>query len=179
MSYFDIEGYQPQWLSGRRAITATHGRRLQALVGCHLNRAWLIWDRDADEWFADGPILLDFDGEQVELNHQKFADLSITWNTIDPVGQATWSNGDDNDPEIHTFHLSWRHDTRPELTALEGRQLQAVELIQWADGSIAEGMVAVSFVFPDDRVTISNGMDENLLEFGAPPPGYRSHKLDN
>ncbi|WP_406237349.1 hypothetical protein [Nocardia sp. NBC_01009] len=179
MSYFDIEGYQPQWLSGRRAIATAHGRRLQALVGRHLNRGWLIWDRDDDEWFADGPVLLDFEGEQVELNHQKFADLSITWNTIDPVVQANWSNGDDDDPDVHTFHLSWRHDTCRELAALEGRQLQAVELLEWTGGDIANGMVAVSFIFADDRVTISNGMDENQLEFRAPPAEYRSHQLHN
>ncbi|WP_040699330.1 hypothetical protein [Nocardia vinacea] len=177
MSYFDIAGYQPQWLSGRRAIAAAHGRRLRTLVGRNLNHGWLIWDRDDDEWFADGPVLFDFDGEQVELNHQKFADLSITWNTIDPVGQGIWSSGDDDDPEVHTFHLGWRHDTRPELAALEGRQLQGIELLEWIGSDVANGMVAVSFIFADDRVTISNGMDENLLEFGAPPAGYRRYQL--
>ncbi|MEV6560492.1 hypothetical protein AB0M22_32560 [Nocardia sp. NPDC051756] len=179
MAYFDIEGYQPQWLSGRREIADAHGRRLQALLGRRLTRAWLAWDRDDDQWFADGPVLLDFDGEQVELNHQKFDDLSITWNTVDPIEQATWSNGDDDDPDVHTFHLSWRHDTRPELVALEGQQLQAIELLEWAGRNVADGMVAVSFIFADDRVTISNGMDENELEFGAPLAEYRSHQLDN
>ncbi|WP_433204957.1 hypothetical protein ACQP1G_17065 [Nocardia sp. CA-107356] len=177
MSYFDIEGYQPQWLQGRRAITAAHGHRLHALVGRHLDHVWLVWDRDDDEWFADGPVVLDFDGEQVEINHQKFADLSVTWSTVDPTGQATWSNGDDEDPEVHTFHLAWRHDTRAELTALEGKRLQAVELLEWAGRDVAEGMVAVSFVFAEGRVTISNALDENCLEFGAPHPDYRSHPL--
>ena len=37
-------------------------------------------------------------------------------------------------------------------------------------------MVAVSFAFPDGRVTISNGLDENLLEFGDPDPGYRRRR---
>ncbi|MDQ7807286.1 hypothetical protein Q5425_26420 [Amycolatopsis sp. A133] len=87
MSYFDIRGYQPRWLSGCQAITVAHGRRLRALVGRRLRHVWLLWDLDADEWFADGPVLLDFDGEQAEVNHYEFDDLSITWNTIDPVRQ--------------------------------------------------------------------------------------------
>ncbi|MEI8406333.1 MULTISPECIES: hypothetical protein [unclassified Kribbella] len=176
MSYFDIEGYQPRWLNGRRAVADAHGRRLGALVGRRLDRVWLVWDRGADEWFAFGPVLLDFGGEQVEVNHQKFSDLSITWNTVDPVGQATWSNGDD-DPEVYTFHLGWRHDARPELAVLEGRQLTAVELLEWTGGDVADGMVAVSFVFADERMTISNALDENALELGAPHHSYRTHPL--
>ncbi|MEU4389832.1 hypothetical protein [Kribbella sp. NPDC023855] len=174
MSYFDIEGYQPQWLNGRRAIADAHGQRLAALVGRRLDRIWLVWDRGADEWFADGPVLLDFGGEQVELNHQKFSDLSITWNTIDPVGQATWSNGD---PEVYSFSLAWRHDARPELEIFRGRQLTAVELLEWAGGDIADSMVATSFVFTDDRLTISNALDENALELGTPQASYRRHPL--
>jgi hypothetical protein len=177
VSYFDVAGYQPRWLNGRRAVAAAHGRRLGALVGRRLARVWLVWDRGADEWFADGPVLLDFGGEQVEVNHQKFSDLSITWNTIDPVGQATWSTGDDGDPEAYTFHLGWRHDTLPELVVLEGQRLTAVELLEWADGDVADGMVAVSFVFADERVTISNALDENDLQLGTPYHGYRRHPL--
>ncbi len=175
MSYFDIEGYRPEWLNGRHAVAAAHGRRLGALVGCRLDRVWLVWDRGADEWFADGPVLFDFGGEQVEVNHQKFSDLSITWNTVDPVGQATWSNGDDDAP--YTFHLGWRHDALPELAVLEGQRLTAVELLEWAGGDVADGMVAVSFVFADERVTISNALDENALELGTPHQSYRRHPL--
>jgi hypothetical protein len=40
-------------------------------------------------------------------------------------------------------------------------------------------MVAVSFGFAHDRVTITNGLDENALEFGPPRPDYDSHSLQN
>lgn len=170
VSYFGIEGYQPRWLNGYRAVAAAHGRRLCALVGRRLDRAWLLWDRDREKSFTDGPVLLDFAGVQVEVNHQKVYDLSITWNTVDPVGQATRSEGNDDDPEVHTFHFGWRHDALPELAAFQGRQLTAVELLEWAGGDFADGMIAVSFVFADNRVAISNAHDENDLEFGAPQP---------
>lgn len=175
MSYFDIQGYEPQWLNGLSSIAAAHGPRLQALAGRHLRHIWLLWDLTDDEWFADGPVLLDFDDEQVEINHQKFDDLSITWNTVDPVGQPAWSNGDGGHPDDHVFRLAWRHDAHAEAAALQGQRLQQVELLEYAGGDVADGMVAVSFAFPDGRVTISNGLDENLLEFGEPDPGFRRH----
>ncbi|WP_158690490.1 hypothetical protein [Streptomyces sp. 142MFCol3.1] len=41
----------------------------------------LVWDVQDSEWISDCPVLLDFTGEQVEINHAKFDDLSIAWNT--------------------------------------------------------------------------------------------------
>jgi hypothetical protein len=170
MSYFDIDGYQPQWLNGSREILAAHGPRLHALAGRRLRRAWLVWDLDDDEWFADCPVLLDFDDEQVEINHQKFDDLSVTWNTVSPAVQTTWSNGESDG---YVFHLGWRHDAHPELAALQGQELQAVNLVEWAGSDMANGMVAVNFVFPDGQVTVHNALDENGLEFGPPHHNFR------
>jgi len=161
VSFFGIAGYEPQWRPGRTADPS----RLRTLNGRRLDHAWLLWDLDAGEWWPDGPVLLDFEGEQVEITHAKFDDLSITWNTVDPAGQPSW----DWEPP----RLGWRRDVRPELSALEGQRLIGAELLQWSDRSMANGMVAPSFAFPGGRVTVSNGMDENLLEFGDPDPAYR------
>ncbi|WP_330252887.1 hypothetical protein OG874_43785 [Nocardia sp. NBC_00565] len=73
--------------------------------------------------------------------------------------------------------MGWRHDALPELAVFEGQQLTAVELLEWAGGDVADGMVAVSFVFAGRRLTISNALDENGLEFGAPHRNYRIHPL--
>ena len=177
VSYFDIRGYEPWWLAGLAAITAAHGQRLHALTGRRLRHAWLLWDLDADEWFPDGPVLLDFEGEQVEISHQKFDDLSITWNTVDPAGQPNWSFGWDDEPHPYRVHLGWRCGVRPELATLQDQQLLATELLEYAGGDLADGMVAVSFVFPDGRVTVSNGLDENSLEFDGPNPHYLRHPI--
>ncbi|MEV6769196.1 hypothetical protein AB0N05_11275 [Nocardia sp. NPDC051030] len=180
MSYYGIDGYQPQWLSGRATIESAHGQRLGRLIGKRLSRTWLVWDQD-DEWFADCPVLLDFDGEQVEITHQKFDELSITWSQVNPLRQRSWSDPEDNDPEIHAFHLAWRSDAIPALTALEGQPLVAIDLLEWTSrqADFAAGMVAVTFVFAENRVTISNGLDENQLEFGTPSAEYLQYPLHN
>ncbi|WP_257585481.1 MULTISPECIES: hypothetical protein [unclassified Streptomyces] len=41
----------------------------------------------------------------------------------------------------------------------------------------AQGMVAIGFVFPHDRVTVFSALDENGLKFAAPEPGYVPHPL--
>ena len=61
------------------------------LEGRKLTRALLVWDLDEDVWFSDGLILLDFEGEQVEIVHQKFDEISMTWNTVDPAQPLDWA----------------------------------------------------------------------------------------
>ena len=39
---------------------------------------WLVWDLANDVWFTHAPVLMDFGRDQLELDHQKFRDLSIT-----------------------------------------------------------------------------------------------------
>jgi hypothetical protein len=173
VTFFGIEGYEPRWLTGRREVTAAHGARLAALVGRRLGAVWLVWDRDDDTWFADAPVLLDFEGEQVELCHSKFRDLSITGDTVDPAGRPVWS--DAGEPP---FRLAWRDDVRAEPAALRGRELRSVELLEWAGADMADGSVAPRFAFAGGgAVTVFNALDENGLEFGEPDPAYRRHPL--
>lgn len=167
MSYLGIRGYQPQWLTGRHTIARAHGLRLHAQVGRRLTNSWLVWNHIRDEWYADWPVLLDFEGEQVELTHQKVDDLSITWNSIDPSEPIAYGE----DPK--DISLAWRDDACLRLAAFHGQQLHTVELLVWSGSD----MVAVSFGFAHDRITITNGLDDNAIEFGPPEPEYRSYPL--
>ncbi|MGP3638470.1 hypothetical protein ACTU45_35120 [Streptomyces sp. 24-1644] len=167
MFNFGIESYLPQWLNDGSAVVAGHGQQLRALIGRPLTHAWLVWDVQGSEWFSDCPVLLDFTGEQVEINHAKFDDLSITWNTVDPHQPVQWPD----------FDLQWRHDMRSELHTLQGQVLQDVELLEWTGSDMAKGAVAVSFCFPRSQLTIFNALDENGLTVGPPESRYQRHSL--
>ncbi|WP_406327357.1 hypothetical protein [Streptomyces sp. NBC_00203] len=152
---FGIAGYGPRWMNGASAVKAAHGERLRALTGRPLTRVWAVWDLHDGEWFADCPVLLDFGGEQVEVNHWKFDDLSLTWNSIDPQRPVKWPG----------FALRWQRDPFPGTRALLDQPLQDVELLEWTGPDVAQGAVDVSFVFPQGRVTVFNALDENGLSF--------------
>jgi hypothetical protein len=142
MGRFGIEDYEPEWLNGRDSITDAHGRRLARLAGRTLRHIWLLWDRNADEWFADAPVLLDIDGERVGIDHQKFDDLCVTWDTIDPTLPIEASFDQDS-----LFDLAWRPEPTPQLAELVGRTLNRVVLLEWAGGDddMANGSVAIGF----------------------------------
>ncbi|MEO3808067.1 hypothetical protein ABGB17_03600 [Sphaerisporangium sp. B11E5] len=164
---FGISGYRPVWLDGRVAVTAAHGQRLAMLEGRRLTRALLMWDLDEDEWFSDGLILLDFEGEQVEIVHHKLDEISITRNTVDPAQPLDWAG--------QGFRLAWREDVPGELAALRGQRLRGVELFEWTGEDMAQGTVALGFVFLNGRVAIYNALDENGIQFGLPDHQYTRH----
>lgn len=161
---FGIEGYQPVWLDRRSDVAREHGQRLSGLAGRTLTRVWIVWDMQDDEWFSDCPVLFDFDGEQVEVNHQKLDELSVTWNTIDTRRPVHWPG----------FRLQWRPEALPELHALRGLSLKEVELLEWTGADVARGNIDVSFVFEQKRATVFNALDENGLSFNPPERRQRS-----
>jgi hypothetical protein len=92
-----ISGWQADWRAGSEQVRR-HAVALRALVGARLTGAWTVWIGEGD-WFADMPVVLQFDGsQQLEVCWQKFDDLSISWNTIDfDVPPTAWIDD-----------LSWR-----------------------------------------------------------------------
>ncbi|MFG3702207.1 hypothetical protein ACGF5C_30590 [Micromonospora sp. NPDC047620] len=69
--------------------------------------------------------VLDFAGQHLEINHQKFDDLSITWNSVDVPWTPTWPTSDG-------FRLVWRDEVPAVLAARCGQRLEAAELLEWA-----------------------------------------------
>ncbi len=113
------------------------------------------------------PALLNFGAEQVEVDHQKFDDLSVTWNTIDPSQTIDYPD----------FHLAWRPEPLPSLADLPGRVFDHVELLEWAGNDIANGSVAVGFNFGTAWLTVYNALDENGFEHCTPGPNCRRQRL--
>jgi hypothetical protein len=134
----------------------------------------MVWDRKADEWFADAPVLLDFGANRVSIDHQKFDDLCVTWNTVDPNRSI-----EDSADEDSLFDLVWRPDPTPQLAELAGRTLSRVTLLEWAGGDhdMANGSIALGFDLAPAWLTIFNAMDENGVAFGPPDGCYRRHHL--
>ena len=167
---FGITDYRPRWLRGLDPVATIHGRRLAGLAGRTLHHVWLVWDLRADKWFTDCPVVLDFDDEHVEINHQKFDDLSITFNSFDLRQAVTWPTSDD-------FQLAWQAEPIEQLEELRGQTLRQAELLEYAGGTMADGSIALGFTFPTGHLTIYNALDENGLLFGPPSQDWREHIL--
>jgi hypothetical protein len=144
-------------------VTGSIGRRLTGYA--------LVRFAENGEWFADCPVVFDFDGVQVELCHWKLDELSIGWNTIDTAAVITGWDWSGLTPEWSCA------DGR--LGQLVGQELREVALLVWRPSGhdLADGTVAVEFVLAAGRFHIVNGLDENSVEVGAAQPDYVRHRL--
>ncbi len=170
MSDLGSADYEPRWLHDREAIVRAHGRRLALLAGQTLAHVWLVWDEAGDEWFDDCPVLLDLGDQRVEINHQKFNDLSITFNSVDVARPVAWLGADD-------LGLCWRAEPLPHLAVLRGQRLRDVTLLEWAGGDLAAGSMALCFTFGTGQLTVLNALDANGLDFGPPDVHWHQHPL--
>ncbi|WP_069816620.1 hypothetical protein [Streptomyces sp. TP-A0874] len=167
-----ISGFKPSFLVGIEAVRQAHGSLLAVLAGRRLTGFALVRFVEDENWFADCPVVLDFDGVQVEVCHSQLDLLSIGWDTIDTAATITgW--------EWFELTPQWSHSDE-RLEPFVGQELCEVALLEWrpADHDLATGTVAVEFVFAGDCLRIVNGLDENRIEVGTAQPDYVRHRLD-
>lgn len=166
-----ISGFEPTFLVGLEAIREEHGPRLAALGGRRLTGFAIVRFIENGDWYADCPVVLDFDGVQVEISHSKIDELSIGWNTVDTTAEITgW--------EWFELTPAWsRADER--LEPFVGQKLREVALLEWRPSrrDVADGTLAVEFVFDTGRFDIANGLDENSIEGGEAHPEWVRHPL--
>jgi hypothetical protein len=148
-----IEGYEPQWHHDGRSMAATQRVRFGRIIGQRLIGSWLMWDLDEHAWFADGPVILGFADQNVEITHRKFDECAITWNQVDMSMPLDWPG----------LQLDWRADGHPALTAMHGRTLRAVNVIERIMTAHWRPTVlhAVELLFHGGRLAIYNALDEN------------------
>ncbi|WP_220448680.1 hypothetical protein [Nonomuraea mesophila] len=166
-----ISGFEPTFLVGLEAVRENHGPSLAALGGRRLTGFAIVRFVEDGDWFADWPVVLDFDGVRVEICHWKFDELSISWNTIDTTAAITgweyveetpaWSSADER------------------LEPFIGQELREVALLEWRPSSydLADGTLAVEFLFNAGRFHIANALDENSIDLGDADPDFVRHRL--
>jgi hypothetical protein len=166
-----ISGFEPTFLVGLQVIREEHGPGLAALGGRRLTGFALVRFVEDGDWYADCPVVLDFDGVQVEISHSKFDELSIGWNTIDTTAAITgW--------EWFELTPAWSSaDER--LEPFVGQELLEVALLEWQPSGrdMAACTLAVEFVFDAGCFRIANALDENSIEVCEAHPEWVRYRL--
>jgi hypothetical protein len=113
--------YISGWVSDFRPSEEQLRRNVESLrsvTGVIVDDAWVVWNRELDEWFADLPIVLQLaDGRRLEICWEKFDDLSLTWGTIDvSVEPTAWVE----------WPLEWRPHPLAPLAGVTGASLTEV-----------------------------------------------------
>jgi hypothetical protein len=79
-----ISGFEPSFQAGLDAVREEHGARLAVPVGRRLSGFAVVRFAEDGSWFADAPVVLDFDGVQVEICHWQLDEHRIETGQADP-----------------------------------------------------------------------------------------------
>lgn len=153
-----LSGYRPRWLYTAREILDVHGRRLGELVDQQLLRTWLVWDVDADDWFADGPVVFEFERTRLTVCHRTAGECSLSWDDLDPAEPI--------DPGDESLRLAWRSDAFPVLNEIAGQRLRLLDLIETGDEDDRWMIEAVEFSFTRTQCQVYNSAGRNALAAG-------------
>ena len=184
MDQSHVSGWVAQFLPGQEQISV-HREKLLALVGSRLTNAWIVWNLDDDTWFADLPVVLQFDNDvQLELCWEKFDDLAVSWNTVDvSIAPTAWV----------TWPLEWRSRAHESLANAVGSVVTDVSVLEYFLGTPSGVWArlprrkakpgsgeANGLWFDTDRggLHVFNALDENGLSNDRPSDG-RDHRVTN
>jgi hypothetical protein len=150
------------FLSDVESVIAAHGDYLRKLLGTRLTESWIVWDRDEESWFADEPVVLGFEGRNLEIVFWQLDELSLTWNAIDLQQPPNWFGCYDG------LNLEWRRNAHPVLGTALGRTVDTISLVEMLNETgIMPGrewlLHALQFHFGNSTMTIYNSLDENGL----------------
>ena len=132
------------WHRDMDELASEHGEKLSALLGRRLTRAWVIWDRVKDRWFPDGPVVLDFEGERLELAANDADEVSLAWNTIDVARPIGWSD--------EVLDLVWREDGLDAFARHRGARV--------LDARVARDPNGIAFTLETGELRVFNAVDE-------------------
>ncbi|MEV0189965.1 hypothetical protein AB0I39_15670 [Kitasatospora purpeofusca] len=168
-----ITGYEPSFLFGIDEVRQAHGARLAALAGRRLTGFAVVRFVEDGSWYADCPVVLDFEGVRVEISHHDLNSFWMGWGEIDTTAAlANW--------EWFELTPAWS-DRDDRLAPFVGRELSEAALLEWCPPAesrdMARGTVAVEFRFGDDYLRIMNGLDENHVELGPAAPEHVRYHL--
>ncbi len=123
--WLGIKGYNPPIYSEKDSLLKTNRVQLLELIGRKLTASFAVWHITNNEWFTECPVILIFDGIQLEICFQKMNDCAVSWNTIDTTQIIDWY-GMNNE-----FPLEWRKNSLNEINRLRGMSIKEVNILEY------------------------------------------------
>ena len=84
-----------------------------------------MWDEKENEWFPDGPVILEIDNSQYEFTANKLDEFSLTINSINLDEKLDWYGMGQEIP------LSWKENGKEELLESLDQPIEAVRILTY------------------------------------------------
>ncbi len=120
-----VSNYEPSFFSDSNKFRVEFASRLRKIVGKNIKKFWVMWDKRENEFFPDGPIVLEIEGDQYEFCASELDKFSLTINNIDLNKNLNWYGMGDELP------LIWKENGKEELKNYLNRQIEEINILTY------------------------------------------------
>ena len=158
-----IPSYEPKFHTTSEGFKKEHGGILSELIGNKIERFWIMWDVNENEWLADGPVILEINGNRFEFTVNQIAEFSLTISSFELSDKLDWYGSGNEMP------LIWKENGKPELVQNLNKTIVGINILTYTMTS--ELLTGIEFVLEKESesdnenfFSIYNGLDENAIE---------------
>ncbi len=157
-----ISTYKPNFHTSAESFKNEFDKTLSGLIGKRIERLWLMWDVKENEWLADGPVILEINGNRFEFTVYQIAEFSLTINSFELSDALDWYGSGDEMP------LTWKENGKDELIKNLNKPIIGINILTYTMES--ELLYGIEFILETESVShlenffcIYNGLDQNEI----------------
>jgi hypothetical protein len=164
-----IPSYKPKFHNRGNSFKNEFEKTLIELIGKKIDRYWLMWDLNENEWLADGPVILEINGQRFEFTAYQLDDFSMTINSFELSEKLDWYGSGDEMP------LEWKENPKIELSKNLNKVITEINILTYdfyqKNNESEYILVGIEFVFEkesesdmENYFSIYNGLDQNEVK---------------
>lgn len=164
-----IPSYKPKFHRNGKSFKNEFEKTLTELIGKKIERYWLMWNLNENEWLADGPVVVEINGQRFEFTAYQLDDFSMTVNSFELSEKLDWYGSGDEMP------LAWKENPKTELNKNLNKVVSEINILTYdfyqKSNESEYILVGIEFVLEKESesdkenfFSIYNGLDQNELK---------------
>ena len=170
-----IPTYKPKFHTKAESFKDEFDKTLSKLIGKRIDRFWIMWETNENEWQSDGPVILEIDGNRFEFTAYQLDEFSMTINSFELNEKLDWYGMGNEMP------LIWKENGITELTKNLNKSIIGINILTYNFVSefvesgnkheTGDMLTGIEFILEKESesdkenfFTIFNNLDQNGIE---------------
>lgn len=140
-------------------------KTLSKLIGKKIDRYWLMWKTDNNEWETEEPVILEIEGNRYEFTASQHYLFSLTINSFELTDELNWFG------EGKKERMFWKENKIPKMTRSLNKTIVGINiLIEKIEDLESETLIGIEFILKkesksdkENSFSIYNNLDENAI----------------
>lgn len=160
---FGIKNYTPMFFEDKNKFTKKHRNKLRSLIGLNIDEVWTVHDASNGLFWAESPVIIGVEGNQLEFCSFKDNEIAVTWDEIDLEEKLDWYG-------IQDLNLEWRKNAIENINDIIAQAIREIEIIEVMfdskeNNSFSTFLQGLGFAIEKGYLSIFNAFDETGFSY--------------